>query len=113
MDNYIKNFLLHENWAMPVKHQHLPHKHRSIVYGAKSQFVPAEDTSQQLDTVGITRIQYIIGALLYYTRAVDNKLLVALSAIGSQQAKATTQTKAAVAQLLDYVATYPAGGLKF
>ena len=40
----------------------------------------------------------------------DNKLLVALSAIGAQQSAATEQTAAAVSQLLDYVATYPADG---
>ena len=113
MNNYIKNLLLWENWTTPTKQQHSPHKHRPIVYSAKSQFVSAEDTYQQLDAVGITRVQRTLGALLNYTRAVNNKLLVALSDIGSQQAKATTQTKATVAQLLDYVATYAADGLKF
>ena len=51
-----------------------------------------------------------VGALLYYARAVDNKLLVALNAIGTQQAAATEATDAAVSQLLDYVATYPNDG---
>ncbi len=83
MNNYIKNLLLRENWATPVKRQYSPHKHRPIVYGAKSQFIPAKDTSQQLDAMGITRVQRIVGTLLYYARALDNKLLVALSATGS------------------------------
>jgi hypothetical protein len=38
---------------------------------------------------------------------VDNKLLVALSAIAARQAKATIATEQAVDLLLDYVATYP------
>ena len=38
-------------------------------------------------------------------RAVNNKLLVALSKIGTQQAAATSDTAAAIGQLLDYVAT--------
>ena len=46
-------------------------------------------------------------------RAVNNKLLVALSAIGSQQAAATDNTAAAIEQLLDYVATYPNDGILF
>ena len=54
-----------------------------------------------------------MGALLYVVRAVNNKLLVALSAIGSQQAAATEETAAAIEQLLDYVATYPNDGILF
>ena len=46
-------------------------------------------------------------------RAVKNKLLVALSAIGAQQAAATKEAAAAIYQLLDYVATYPNDGILF
>ena len=52
-------------------------------------------------------------ALLFYGRAVDNKLLVALNAIGSQQAQATEATNDAVATLLDYVTTYPNYGILY
>ena len=48
-----------------------------------------------------------MGALLYVERAVNNKLLVALSAIGAQQAAATEDTAEAIEQLIYYVATYP------
>jgi len=61
----------------------------------------------------IKRIQGIVGSLLYYTQAVDNKLLVALSAISSEQATATVATRDRVHQLLDYVATYPNDGITF
>ena len=44
-------------------------------------------------------------------RAFNNKLLVALSAIGDQQAAATEDTAEAIEQLLDYVATYPNDGI--
>ena len=54
-----------------------------------------------------------MGALLYVGRAVNNKLLVALSAIGAQQAAATEDTAVAIEQLLDYVATYPNDGILF
>ena len=46
-------------------------------------------------------------------RAVNNKLLVALSAIGAQQAAATENTAEAIEQLLDNVATYPNDGILF
>ena len=43
----------------------------------------------------------------------DNKLLIGLSAIGVQQASATEQTSAAIDQILDYCATYPADGILY
>ena len=46
-------------------------------------------------------------------RAYNNKLLVALSAICTQQAAATEETVAAIEQLLDYVSTYPNDGTLF
>ena len=52
---------------------------------------------------GEKRIQEIIGALLYYARAFHNKLLLALSAIGDQQAAATEDTSDTIKQILDYV----------
>ena len=46
-------------------------------------------------------------------RAVNNKLLVELSEIGSQQAAATKETEDAIEQLLGYVAKYPDDGILF
>jgi hypothetical protein len=46
-------------------------------------------------------------------RAVDNKLIVALSAIAPRQAKATVTTEQAVDLLLDSVATYPNDGIVY
>ncbi len=51
--------------------------------------------------------------LLYYARAVDNKILVALSAIAARQAKAIVATEQAVDLLLYYVATYPNDGIVY
>ena len=52
-------------------------------------------------------------ALLYYARAMDNKLLVGLSDIGAQQASTTQRTNEAIDQILDYCATYPADGILY
>ncbi len=43
----------------------------------------------------------------------DNKLLVALSAIAAIQAKVTVATEQAIHLLLDYVATYPNDGIVY
>ena len=46
-------------------------------------------------------------------RAFNNKILVALSAIGEQQSAATEETADTIEQLLDYVATYSDNGILF
>lgn len=110
MNGYIKKVLEKYNHPAPSKPQHSPAKHRPIQYGAKSQTVHI-DNSQPLELKAIRRIQAIVGSLLYYARAVDNKLLVALSSISARQAAATADTLTAVNHLLDYVATYPSDGI--
>ena len=60
--------------------------HTPIVYGAKVQYAYVPDASPHLDAVFILHVQYIVGTLLFYTLAVDNKPLVALSELVQQQA---------------------------
>ena len=107
MDDYIANLRVKLNHADPRKPQHSPYKHAPIIYGAKIQYAAEADDSAPLDKAGILRVQSIVGALLFYDCAVDNKLIVALSKLGQQQASATEATNDAITQLLDYVATYP------
>ena len=92
---------------MPAKQKLSPHKHREIVYGTKQQYAHVESSSPSLDEKGVQRVQEIVGACLFYGRAVDNKLLVAINTISSQQAQATEDTNKAITTLLDYLATYP------
>ena len=71
------------------------------------------DTSTPLNDKGINKVQGVVGVLLYVGREVNNNLLVALSAIGVQQAAATKETADAIEKLLDYVDTYPDDGILF
>ena len=84
MKEYIDKVLIKYNHPFPKKPQLSQHKHREISYGNKEKLAPEEDTSPPLEIQGTKRVQGIVGALLYYARAVDNKLLVGLSAIGAQ-----------------------------
>ena len=79
INNYIKNLLLKWGHTIPSKPQHYPFCHAPVIYGAKQQFANLPDASPKIDNTGIKRVQAIVGALLYYGHAVDNKLLVALS----------------------------------
>jgi hypothetical protein len=107
MPGYIDNLLLKFKHPHPLKPQLSPYACLPISYGTKTQFSPDEDISALLDDTHKHRIQEIIRSLLYYAHAVDNKLLVALSAIAAKQFKATVITEHAVHLLLDYVAIYP------
>ena len=100
MDGYIFKVLLKYGHPCPSKPQLSPHKHREVIYGAKEQLTQEDDTSPPLDNQGTKRTQGIVGALLYYSRSVEKKLPVNLSAIGSHQAAATERTNEAINQYL-------------
>jgi hypothetical protein len=85
--------------------QNSPYPHVQATYGAKVQYVESEEPSAPLDKVGQKYIQAVTGTLLYYSRAVDPTMLVALNAIATQQASPTERTMARVKQLLDYCAS--------
>ena len=53
------------------------------MYGSKIQLAPEEGESKPSGKEGVRWVQMVVGALLYYERAVHNKILTALSAIGS------------------------------
>ena len=113
MDRYIAKFILKYGHPSPKKLQLSPHKHREVIYGVKYQLTPEDDTTPPLDSQCTKHIQGIVGALLYYDQDVDNKLLVGLSAIGSHQAAVTQHTNAAINQIQDYCATYPADSILY
>ena len=113
MSGYIENMILKYWQPHPSKAQLSPHNHREVIYGAKEQPTHEDDKSPPLDNQGKKSIQGIVGALLYYVRAVEKNLLVGLSSIGSQQAATTERTKEAINKLLVYCATYSADGILY
>ena len=114
MDGYIAAVRARYKHPTPTKPEHSPHLHREIVYGAKEQYATTNvDTTPPLDDDGIKWCQGVTGSLLFYARAVDNKLLMTLSAIASSQAAATENTKSEINKLLDYCATHPSDGITY
>ena len=114
MVDYITDVRARFGHPDPIKPEHSPHTHREIIYGAKEQYAHNDiDTSPPLDAAGIKWCQGVIGALLYYARAVDNKLLMTLSTIAAVQASATENTRAEINKLLNYCATYPNDGITY
>ena len=106
MPGYVAEALHRFQHPPPTQPQHQPHKHTVPTYGQKTQYETI-DESAELDKKGKTYIQHVTGTFLYYARAVDPTMLVALSAIASAQANPTIETMAKCKLFLDYAATHP------
>ncbi len=113
MPGYIAATLHKYQHPKTTRAQHAPHHWNAPSYGAKQQYTEPEDNTDTLPPEGINRIQKITGTLLYYARAVDPTMLVALGTIAAQQSKATEATATAIVQLLDYCATHPNATIRY
>ena len=101
MLNYISSMLHKYQHPPPKCSQHSPHPWNRPTYGATEQLIKAPDTTKPLELSEVKWIQKIVGTLLYYARAVDATILVALGTIAAQQASATQSTSRYVTHLLD------------
>jgi Reverse transcriptase (RNA-dependent DNA polymerase) len=113
MPGYVEKALQRFTHQAPVKPQHAPHQWTAPNYGAKIQYTEPEDESLPLDAKGITLLQQIIGTFLYYARAIDNTMLVALGTLAAAQTKGTEHTMEAATQLLNYAASNPDAAIRF
>ena len=113
MPNYVQKALHEYQHAMPKRPEHAPHVHMEPQYGAKVQMTDPADLSKPLDAKGRLFIQRVCGKFQFYACAVDSNMLVALSAIATQQAKATQITMLAITKFLNYAATHPDAVLRF
>ncbi len=107
MPGYIAKALARFGHRNPAKPQHQPHQHTIPTYGATVQYAKPTDISNPLAKEDKKFIQQVIGTLLYYGRAVDATILVALSALASAQSAPTEDTMQRTRHLLDNVATLP------
>ncbi len=113
MPGYIKKLLQKYKHKMPKKPQHCPYTPAPKQYGAAAQAPLLADISPKLSDIEIKEIQRVIGSILYYARAVNITVLMALSSIASEQTRATTNTMVKAKQLLDYLATHPNATIRF
>ncbi len=113
MPGYIIKQLQKYKHASPPQPQHCPYSPEPKRYGNNAQRPLPKDTFPPLSKEDITHVQQVIGSILYYARAVDLTVLMALSTIASKQAKGTENTMTKTKQLLDYLATHPDATVPF
>ena len=113
LPGYIKKVLQRFEHTDPTKPQNCPYQPNPRKYGKEAQDPLPPDNSERLDLDGTKKVQQIVGALLFYARAVDNTLLPGLSAIACKQAQAMKLTLDRCQQLLDYCASNPDAKVRF
>jgi hypothetical protein len=113
MLGYIKKKLQEYGHIVSGHIQACPYSPEPITYGAKAQAPLAPDTSPKLSAKDIKQVQKIVGSILYYARAVDMTVLMALSSISIEQTIATKKTMGRCTQLLDYLATNATAKVRF
>ena len=113
MPGYIIKQLKKYKHASPTRPQHCPYTPEPKRYGSDTQRPLPKDTSPPLSKEDIKHVQRVIGSILYYARAVNLRVLMALSTIASEQAKGTESTMEKTKQLLDYLATNPDATIRF
>jgi hypothetical protein len=102
---YVGNALKRFKHATPKKPQDQPYPHNPKQYGQKQQFSEPEDKSPLLGKEDKKFIQEVTGTFLFYARAVDPTMLVALSSLAAEQCNPTERTMEKCKQFLDYAAT--------
>eukprot|EP00957_Ditylum_brightwellii_P016474 1238287-Ditylum_brightwellii.AAC.1 len=74
---------------------------------------PLEQQAPELNKQGKTRIQQFLSTLLFYARAVDPTMLMAINTIAAEQEHPTQKMAAAIVKLLNYCATHPEATVRY
>ena len=93
MPGYIKTQLQKYKHLPPPKPQNCPYKPQPKKYGKAAQDTIPEDTCKPVNDKRKQQIQKIVGSILWYARAVNLTVLMALSTIAGEQSKATENTE--------------------
>jgi hypothetical protein len=113
MPGYIIKQLQKYKHASPPRPQHCPYLPELKGYGNDAQRPLQKDNSPPLSKEDIKHVQWVMGSILYYARAVNLMVLMALSTIASKQAKGTENTMTETKQLLNYLKTHPDATVRF
>ena len=113
MPGYVHSALKKFQHQTPTRPEYAPHKHNAPQYGVPTQMTEPIDQTPQLNPAGIRFIQQVVGTFLYYARAVDNTMLVALSTLSAEQAHGTENTAKALVKFLNYCATNPEAVIRY
>ena len=112
---YVKEALICLQHKSPPNAQYSPQHHNPINYSSKGKQQSATqlDFSPLLHLKETRWVQSVVGTFLYYCRAIDCTLSIALNNIALSQANPTVNTKKKCIRLMNYVSTYPDAYIRF
>jgi hypothetical protein len=113
MPQYVMKKMTCYAHPVPNKPQHCPYSPNPITYGKDNQAPTSANESPLLDDAGKKRIQQVVGSFLYYARAVNPTILMALSDIATQQSAPNENTKKQFDQYFDYMWTHPDATIQY
>ena len=113
MDGYVAKALLRFDIDTPTRKVHSPGGWERPQYGAQSQLTNPPDTSPRLPPAEVTRMQQIIGVVMYYAVALDLTLLPRIGQLASLQSEATEFVRDGVLHLLQHMASYPSVSITY
>ena len=113
MPGYFKKALQRYKHIRSKRTQYSPYPAAPKVFGAAAQEPAPDDEAPEATEDEVTYIQQVVGTILYYARVVDITVLMALSTLASEQAKATKTMIKNVGQMLDYLAWHPDATIRF
>jgi hypothetical protein len=110
MPGYVAAALHKFQHPNPKQPCHSPSQWNIPMYGAKVQLTNPIDLSPAMSAAQTTNLQQVVGAFLFYARAVDPTMLHTLNVLSAAQSKGTQATTKA---LLNYYATHPDATLQY
>jgi hypothetical protein len=107
MPRYTKAALQKYQHPSTTRAEHALHQWNPPVYGAKTQYVDDGEDSPALSPKYANCLQQLGGTFLYYSRAVDPKLITTVKGLASEHTRAAADTADKIIKLLNYCTTHP------
>ena len=93
MPGYVKEALQKFQHPTPIQPQHSPHQWNTPNYGSTApQLAHQAPESPKPAPPETNTVQQVVGTFLYYARAFDPTMLVALNSIAAEQSNITEET---------------------
>ena len=114
MPGYVRQALSKFQYEITSTHKvtDAPHPYKAINKPGLPMTLPT-DVSTKLSPQAIKHLQQIVGTFLFYSRAVDPTMLMALSIIATEQTQGTHTTKEKAEYFLMYASLHPDATIKF
>ena len=91
----------------PKRPQDSPYPWTQPVYGKKNKMLSEKAPAKELDEHNQKRLQKIVEKFLYYARAIDPTMLMALKSLAAVQKNTKIETAKKITQFLNYSETHP------